>query len=156
MIINVSLEDALSTLFEESLRAENHLKIYSNRCCLSYFIKKSESQMNFIQLHNFASFHYSSPCTYIITYDCEKHFAQQHNHVALCKETCLYLFWLNWWWHRRRAKLKSCDNFSEVTQIQFDFWQGDAIYKTEHAISGARHLHNEDTSISASNVFDSL
>ena len=30
------------------------------------------------------------------------------------------------------------------------------LKKPEHAISGARHLHNEDTSISASNVFDSL
>lgn len=33
---------------------------------------------------------------------------------------------------------------------------GMQFMKTEHAISGRRHLHNEDTSISASNVFDSL
>lgn len=81
---------------------------------------------------------------------------RQHNHAAVCKETCPYLFWLNWWWRCQKTELKSCDNFSEVTQIQFDFWQGDAIYKAEHAISGAGHLHNEDTSISSSDVCDGL
>lgn len=76
----------------------------------------------------------------------------QHN-----KETCLYLSWLNWWWH-----LETKPNWNLVTislkllKYNLTSDKGDAIYKTEHAISGARHLHNEDTSISASNVFDSL
>lgn len=42
----------------------------------------------------------------------------------------------------------------KVTQMQSDLWQGDVIPKTEYAHQWSPNLHNEETSISASNIFD--
>lgn len=65
-----------------------------------------------------------------------------------------FILWLNQQWHTRHTIENLGDNFREVIQIQFDFWQEDVIYKTEHAYQWNPNLHNEDTFISASTVFD--